>query len=177
MTTTESRSPARPRLASRIVPVLMAVAAVAIVVFIMSSRSSSSTGSSDQPSIVDSYATPALVDGTTAIYFTANNPAAPDAITAVTTDAGGSAAIYRSGDADDMSTMDAVDRLELPGPGAVTLSPGGVHVMAGPTRSQLKPGDLVQVTVEFERSPPQTFSVLVRSFGEIAALGQLGAEQ
>ena len=170
MRTTERRSPARARRTPGIVPVLLAVAAVAIVVFIMSSTSSDSTGPS-QPSIVDAYATPALVDGTTAIYFTVNNPAEPEAITTVTTDAGGSAAFYRSDDADDMSTMDSVDRLELPGRGAVTLSPGGAHVMAGPTRSELKPGDLVQVTVEFERSSPQTFLVMVLSFGEIAALG------
>jgi copper(I)-binding protein len=155
----------------------MAVAAAAIVVFIMSSRSSGSEGSSDPPSILDPYATPALVDGTTAIYFTVNNPGTAEAITAVTTGVGGSAAFYRSADADDMSTMEAVDRLELPGPGAVTLSPGGVHLMAGPTRSELRPGDLVQVTVEFERSPSQTFSVVVRSFGEIVALGPLGGDR
>lgn len=173
MGTTASRSRAQARRASMIVPVLLAVAAGAIVVLVVSSRSS---GSSDQPAILDAYATPALVDGTTAIYFTVNNPGAAETITAVTTDAGGSAEFYRSDDADEMSTMDAVDRLELPGGGSVTLAPGGVHVMAGPTRTELTSGDMVQVTVEFERSAPQTLSVLVRSFGEIAALGRLAGE-
>jgi copper(I)-binding protein len=177
MTTKRSWPQAQTRRASVLVPILMAVAAGAIVVLIVSSRSSGSTSPSGPPTIVDAYATPALIDGTTAVYFTANNPGAAEAITAVTTDVGESAAFYRSEDADGMSTMDAVDRLELPGAGAVTLAPGGVHVMAGPTRSELKPGDLVQVTVEFERSPRQTVSAQVRSFGEIAALGPLGAEQ
>ena len=124
--------------------------------------------------MVDAYATPALVEGTTAIYFTVNNPGPAQAITAVTTDAGGSAALHRSEDTEDMPTMDAADHLDLPRGGSVTLSPGGVHVMAGPTLADLAPGDLVEGTVEFERSQRQTFSVLVRSFGEIADLGPLG---
>lgn len=177
MTITRGRPAPRARRASRVVTLLLAVAGAAALVAIVSSRTSDSASPSGSPSIIDAYATPALVDGTTAIYFTVNSPGPSDAITAVTTDVGGSAAFYKSAESDDMSTMDPVDRLELPGRGAVTLSPGGVHVMAGPTRSELKAGDFLAVTVEFEQSPGQTISVMVRSFGDIAALGATGSDR
>jgi copper(I)-binding protein len=47
------------------------------------------------------------------------------------------------------STMERVDHLDIPAHGSVKLAPGGYHLMLSHARRPVKPGDTVQVTLEF----------------------------
>ena len=120
--------------------------------------------------VSDPYATPALEGGTTAVYFTMTNGASAR-VTTVSTDAGGTAGFYRSEEEDGMgmSSMDPVEQLDLP-KGVLSLEPGGTHVMAGPVTIELGAGDDIEVTLAFDDGREQSFTAMVRSFGDIAAM-------
>lgn len=51
-----------------------------------------------------------------------------------------------------MTMMSRVDNMEVPGRKKVDLKPGGLHVMLIRLVKDLKPGDTVTVTLEFEKT-------------------------
>lgn len=149
-------------------------AAVGLILLLALSSATSGCGSSGPAETVvsDPYATPALEGGTTAVYFTMTSSASAR-VTTVSTDAGGTAGFYRSAEEDGMgmgmSSMDPLEQLDLP-KGVLSLEPGGTHVMAGPVTVELRAGDEIEVTLAFDDGREQTFTAMVRSFGDIAAM-------
>jgi copper(I)-binding protein len=47
------------------------------------------------------------------------------------------------------STMEMVDHLDIPAHGKVQLAPGGYHLMLSHATHPVKPGDKVEITLEF----------------------------
>lgn len=57
--------------------------------------------------------------------------------------------LHRSRLADGDSTMEMVERLDIPAHGSVKLAPGGYHLMLSHARRPIKPGDKVPLTLRF----------------------------
>ena len=64
-----------------------------------------------------------------------------------------------------------LERLKVPARGTLTLAPGGRHLMLHHLLAPLDPGDVITVTIVFERSGPMVVEAPVRSFNELATFG------
>ena len=65
--------------------------------------------------------------------------------------------------ADGSMGMNLLDKpLEIPAGGQVKLMNGGIHIMCILKNDQFKPGNLVDLTLVFEKSGEKTFSVQIR---------------
>lgn len=61
-----------------------------------------------------------------------------------------------------MKMQPAEGGIEIPAGGAATLEPGGYHVMCINKTVELKAGDVIPLTLEFEVAPPQTVNAEIR---------------
>ena len=109
-------------------------------------------------SIQDPWARPAAMDvGTAAIYFTlVNEGTASDAIVGASSDAAESVRLHETQMEGDIMSMVPVLRIEVPAKGSTDLKPGGFHMMLVGLKRDLNPGDMVSVTLHFEKSDDMT---------------------
>lgn len=70
-------------------------------------------------------------------------------ITGASSPAYGMVMLHHSRLAHGDSTMEMVDHLDVPAHGRVTLAPGGYHLMLTHAKHPVKPGDQVEITLEF----------------------------
>jgi hypothetical protein len=61
-----------------------------------------------------------------------------------------------------MLGMQRIDRLEIPAGGSVELKPGSYHLMLIDLTAELKVGDTIEMTLDFEKAGPVTVSAEVR---------------
>jgi copper(I)-binding protein len=96
-------------------------------------------------------------------YFTLrNNGKARVALTGADTPACGMLMLHKSQDTGGMSSMQDVEKVDVPGGGSVSFSPGGYHLMCMDPRPALKLGASVPVTLSFQGAPPLTARFDVR---------------
>lgn len=94
-----------------------------------------------------------LEDGTVSAYFTIrNNREAADRLVDVTTPAAGRATLYRTRISSTRVRYTPVQGLEIGGDRTVRLRPGGYHVRLENLARPLTVGDVVPLTVRFERA-------------------------
>jgi len=62
----------------------------------------------------------------------------------------------------DVMVMRQLDGLAIPARQKVELKPGSYHIMLIGIRHDLKPGDIVEFTLRFERAPTETIQAEVR---------------
>lgn len=99
---------------------------------------------------------------TSAAYFTiANRGGGEDALLAVTTTSG-TAEVHSTSMEGGIMRMRKLDRLQVPGGESVALKPGGTHVMLLELAKPLAPGQKIDLTLRFEKSPQQTVAAQVR---------------
>ena len=67
--------------------------------------------------------------------------------------------------ADGMMQMREVEKIDLPVGATVELKPGGLHIMLMGLKSQLMPGDQVDITLIYEDGSKATVQVPVRNIG------------
>ena len=67
-----------------------------------------------------------------------------------------------------------LERLEVPARGTLTLAPGGRHLMLHHLLAPLDPGEVITVTIVFERPAPMVVEAPVRSFNEPADVRRRG---
>ena len=179
---TGNRANSTSRVIARLAPVLAAVVLVAAC----------SGGSSSGVTITDPWVrTSPVVAGAGAGYMViANTGSVPDALLGGTSDIaravevhetvampasaepsasgamdGGMASPAASGGAmtgGTMMGMQKVDRLEIPAGGSVELKPGSYHLMLIDLTRELKAGETIEVTLEFERAGDVKVSLPVR---------------
>jgi len=109
---------------------------------------------------------------TGAIYFRlVNDGDAADALVAVTDVyckstgevVATSAEMHESSmDSEGLMSMKQVQNIPIPASGSVELEPGGLHVMLLDLQSDLIPGDIVLLTLDFEISSNQVIEAIVR---------------
>jgi periplasmic copper chaperone A len=164
-------------------PALLGVALVLAVAACSSSGSSAApavsaaatAGPGGAITVTDAWAR-AMPPGTTtsAVYMKlANGTGADDALVSVSTPATPTAEIHEvsavsaapmesAGTGGGMMGMHPIEKLPIPAGGTAELKPGSFHIMLVDVTTPLKEGDTIEVTLTFEKAPPQTISVPVK---------------
>jgi len=89
--------------------------------------------------------------GTGAVYVTLTNSGAQaDALVSASTDAAQTAELHETRQEGGVMKMRPVKTIPVPAGGKTELKPGGYHIMLMGLKHDLKPGDKVAVTLEFE---------------------------
>ena len=99
-----------------------------------------------------------------AAYMTLTSRAA-DTLLEVTSQQAGMAMLHTTAHDGGVMRMRDADSLDLPAGQAVTLSPGGTHVMLGGLSGPLKPGQTVTLSLRFSHAPPLTVEAQVLPIG------------
>lgn len=103
-------------------------------------------------------------NGMSAAYATVRSTE-PDRIVGASTPAAGMAELHVSKSENGVMTMRPAGPVSLTPGAAVTLAPGGLHVMLMDLRKPLKAGDHFPLTLRFEHAAPVTVDVPVQPAG------------
>ena len=104
-----------------------------------------------------------LSGGVSAAYMLLRNPAGEtDRLVSVKTDAAESAEMHMTQVENDVATMRQVDSIEVPPQGETELKPGGLHIMLIGLKHELKSGDKVRLTLQFEKAGAVSVEAEVR---------------
>lgn len=90
-----------------------------------------------------------------------NNDKAVEIISILTDDYA-MAMLHKTVEKNGMSTMEHVDILTIPPQDMVKLEPGGLHIMLMNPQRKLKAGDMVKMTLCFDRDHHQEIVAIVR---------------
>ena len=101
--------------------------------------------------------------GVSAAYMTLHNLAGEtDRLVSVASDAAESAEMHMTQVENDVATMRQVDSIEVPPQGETELKPGGLHIMLIGLKHELKAGDKVRLTLQFEKAGAVSMEAEVR---------------
>lgn len=100
-----------------------------------------------------------------AVYLTLTDHGAADTLTGASTPVAGMAMIHESVVDNGVSKMRMLDGVKLPPDAAVTLKPGGIHIMLTELTAPLRVGASFPLTLTFEKAPPLTVTVRVMQVG------------
>jgi copper(I)-binding protein len=100
-------------------------------------------------------------------YFTVENKgSAPDRLVSVSADVAGKVEVHEMTTKDGVMTMRPVETGLTIDPGkTIKLAPGGYHLMMFDLKSPLKQGDILPVTLEFEKAGKVAISLDVQALG------------
>jgi hypothetical protein len=79
-------------------------------------------------------------------------------------------------DEHEVMQMVPIGRIEVPAGSSVSLEPGGKHIMLINLKQDLKPGEKITVTFNFEQSGPITLEADIREGGAVGGHGMEQAE-
>jgi copper(I)-binding protein len=114
-------------------------------------------------SIQGPWARPAAMGGNTAIYFTVVNAGkAPNTLVKASSNVAKMVALHQTSMEGGVMRMTHVPHIKVPAEGRTELKPGGLHVMVMGLKRDLKPGDMVKVTLQFEHGGEMTVAATVR---------------
>jgi|tagenome__1003787_1003787.scaffolds.fasta_scaffold20875545_2 copper(I)-binding protein len=102
---------------------------------------------------------------TGAAYLTLKGGAEPDALAGVSTPVAASAEVHESFSDKGVSKMRAVPSLPIPAGTAVTLAPGGYHIMLTGLKQVLTAGQTFPLRLTFAHTAPVTVDVKVQAMG------------
>jgi periplasmic copper chaperone A len=95
---------------------------------------------------------PAIADQPGAAYLVIQNNGAADKLLSVTSDIAQTIELHESMESGGMMQMSPVPNIPVPANGKVELKPGGFHMMLMGLTRELKAGDKVQLTLNFEKA-------------------------
>lgn len=102
-----------------------------------------------------------------AAYMTImNTGSTDDALVAAATDIAGKVELHETRTEGNTTSMQPVEKIDVPAGGEAVLKKGGLHVMMMDVKQGLKVGDKFDLTLTFEKAGPVTFSITI---AEIAA--------
>jgi copper(I)-binding protein len=114
-------------------------------------------------SIQDPWARPAAMGGNTAIYFTVVNAGqTPATLVQASSHVAKMVELHQTRMEGGVMRMDHVSHIKVPAEGNTELKPGGLHLMVVGLKRDLKPGDTVNVTLQFEPGGKITVAATVR---------------
>jgi copper(I)-binding protein len=99
------------------------------------------------------------------IFLTLRNGGAADRLLGGSTPAAAKVELHNTVKDGDVMRMRQVDAISLPANGYVELAPGGLHVMLVDLKAPLRAGDMVPVTLRFEKAGEVTIQVPVLAAG------------
>jgi copper(I)-binding protein len=98
-----------------------------------------------------------------AVYFViVNDGGEADTLIGVVSEIANSAEIHETRIENDVAQMIPVSRLDIPAHGRVEFKPSGYHVMLVGLTQDLKEGDSLKLTLQFEKSGAITIDVPIR---------------
>ena len=101
--------------------------------------------------------------GNSAVYATLVNPHnESDALIAAATDAAGAVEIHESYQESGMMMMRPVAKIDVPAGKKVELKPGGYHIMLLNLKRELKPGQVLSLTLVFDKAGKIPVSAAVK---------------
>jgi copper(I)-binding protein len=101
--------------------------------------------------------------GNGAVYVTiVNHGAGPDALVRAATDAAKIVELHEVVQEGGVMKMRPLPRIEVPASGRLEMKPGGHHIMLLGLTRDLKPGDVVSVTLTFDKGGRMTVDAPVR---------------
>lgn len=106
---------------------------------------------------------PPGVDNTAAYMVLRNTSDTAMTLTGASTPVAGMAMLHKTSEHEGMMHMDHMDAASIPAHGELKLAPNGIHLMLMKLKQALKPGDKVELTLQFGDGSTQTLSVPVRS--------------
>lgn len=123
----------------------------------------SACGSSRELTILDPWARPAGAGENGALYFIISNATnTDDTLLSVSTDLASAAEIHMSmNDSNDVMSMQMQDSLPVPAQQEIIFKPGGLHVMLIGLNRDLKIGETISLTLNFEKADSITIEVPV----------------
>ncbi|MGE3913654.1 MAG: copper chaperone PCu(A)C [Chloroflexota bacterium] len=102
--------------------------------------------------------------GTSAIYLQVRNPGGqPDRLLGVTSPVAATTEVHRSAIEDGVMQMRPAGPVDVPAGEAVTLQPGGLHIMLMGLQQDLVAGERVEVTLQFEHAGDITVDTEIRA--------------
>ncbi len=124
----------------------------------------SSPGSDPKISVVDPWARPSpMIAGNGAVYLTLKNEGgSADKLISAKTDVAEVVELHETKIENEVMKMSPLPSVEAPAGGAVSLKPGGKHLMLINLKQELKPGQKISLTLTFEKSGPITVEAEVR---------------
>ena len=91
-----------------------------------------------------------------------NRSSQADSLIAAESDVADAVEIHLSQMEGDVMVMRQVDGTEIPARGQIELKPGSYHIMLIGIRRDLIPGDIIEITLQFERAPTEVIHAEVR---------------
>jgi copper(I)-binding protein len=107
----------------------------------------------------------AMVGHEGVVYLTITDTGPPDTMTGVTTPVAATAELHRSFNDNGVMKMRPVAALPIEPGKAVTLAPGGYHIMLMGLKQALKEGDSFPVTLNFTKAGQVTATATVQKAG------------
>lgn len=151
--------PGSPRRAAGRLGALGAVGAVVALVVLVASVTACSVGATPSPSPTITISSPwaripGSMDQPTAAYLTIANPGgAADALLSASSPGAASVELHETAMASDGTMgMHPIARLDVPAGGSVALAPGGFHLMISGLKTELRPGDRLELDLVFDRA-------------------------
>ncbi len=164
--------PARPRRRrSLLLPAALVVGALALLVVGLWPRPSSGP---PRLTVVASGVTPARIGDVASVYLVIDDAGGADRLLSATSPEAATVTLHQTKSTSDRGDlMVDLSTLAVPARGQLALVPGGDHLMLHHVYDALDPGDVVRVTVTFERAGDMTVDVPVRPLTELADLARL----
>lgn len=107
--------------------------------------------------------TAAMGDTNGAVYLTIRNTgSAPDRLVKASSAVARAVELHTVIKEGDVMQMRPVEAIEIPAGGGVELKPGGFHIMLIGVTQALKPGDQIDLTLQFEHGGTQSVQAEVR---------------
>lgn len=97
-----------------------------------------------------------------AAYLTIRNSGPADRLLKAMSDAAGTVELHTVIDDNGVKQMRPVEAIDVPANGEVALKPGSFHVMMFGVKQDLKPGDTINLTLQFEKAGSMTVKAEVR---------------
>ncbi|CAG0936260.1 hypothetical protein TFLX_05128 [Thermoflexales bacterium] len=123
-----------------------------------------SSGTTNGVTVSEAWARPSpMMDRAGAAYMVLqNNGAAEDKLLSVEGDIAQTIELHETKESGGMLAMSPVPNIPVPARGKTELKPGGLHVMLIGLTRELKAGDKVQLTLNFEKAGKVPVAVEVR---------------
>lgn len=125
---------------------------------------SACSSSSGRLTIQDAWARPASAGENGAAYFVIENgTAADDTLLSVSSEIAAATEVHMSmADGNGVMSMQMQEAVTVPAKGQVEFKPGGLHVMFVNLNRNLKVGDTISLTLNFEKAGSLTIEVPVK---------------
>ena len=114
--------------------------------------------------VSDLWARPGIEEGNSAVYFVIDNKTSADEqLLSASSEAATHVELHLSSMSDDGTmVMQQQESIPIPAGDSVELKPGGLHVMLIELRQDLKPGDELNLRLNFQNAGEKEYKVTVR---------------